>query len=108
MNALPAPRLAAVEYTAVPGLLKTLAQTFEPCLEASYQDTYTRESMVFVRAMIVLGLFIYLLFGIWDYLLFPEQKDKLWLIRGGGVAPVLVRRSCRPITVHCNPTGSLS
>lgn len=70
--------------------MRALTLGLSPALEAEYRVAYTRESMPFVRVMILLGLFIYLLFGAWDYLLFPEQKATLWLIRAGVVAPFLL------------------
>ena len=62
---------------------------FEPELEREFFADYTRDSLPFVRIMLMVGIVVTLAFGIWDHLLFPQVQTSLWAIRTGFVSPIL-------------------
>lgn len=68
--------------------MRAFPLSFSPALEVEYRVAHTRESMPFVRVMVVLALSIWLLFGVWDHLLFPQQAQTLWRIRAGTATPM--------------------
>ena len=59
-------------------------------MERKFLDDYFTRSLVPARIGLVIGLFIYASFGIWDGLVGDETKSTLWLIRFGIGSPWLV------------------
>lgn len=59
-------------------------------LENRFLQDYVQRSTRGFRIALLLGLFIYAMFGVLDYILFPEIKEKLWFIRLALVCPALV------------------
>jgi len=69
----------------------TLSFTREDAhLENRFLQDYVQSSTRGFRIALLLGLFIYAMFGVLDYILFPEIKEKLWFIRLALVCPALV------------------
>ncbi|MBK3332866.1 diguanylate cyclase [Persephonella atlantica] len=50
-------------------------------LENIYQEYYFRKSLNRIRFMLIFGIFVYIFFGIADYILYPEMFLYLWGIR---------------------------
>jgi len=67
-----------------------LTLSFPKNLEKAFQDSYFRNSLRQVRIALLLGLFLYSVFGILDAWLVPEAKHKLWLIRYAIFDPYVV------------------
>lgn len=73
-----------------PQLQNPWTLAFEPVLEREFMVAYTRDSLGFVRAMMLLGLVLFISHGIGDYLLFPETQRSNWIIRLGFVTPIVL------------------
>jgi len=58
--------------------------------EDAFQEDYIQKSLVQIRISLALGLILYPLFGILDYLLIPNVKEKIWFIRFVIVCPYLL------------------
>jgi len=67
-----------------------LTLSFPKNLEKAFQDSYFQNSLRQVRIALLLGLFLYSVFGILDAWLVPEAKHKLWLIRYAIFAPYVI------------------
>ncbi len=59
-------------------------------LEEEFVLEYLKKSARLVRYTFMTGLFFYSLFGVLDALIAPAQRNELWLIRYGIVAPFLI------------------
>ncbi len=62
---------------------------FDPDLEARFFDDYYEKSLLTVRLALVLGIVLYSLFGILDFLITPASLKYIWLIRFAIVDPYL-------------------
>ena len=58
-----------------------LTLAFPDPIEGDFQSDYVRASMFQVRLALVLGIFLYCIFGLLDAWIIPEAKYKLWFIR---------------------------
>ena len=58
-----------------------LTLSFPKEIEKEFQDHYFINSLRQIRIALLLGLFLYSIFGILDAWLVPEAKHKLWFIR---------------------------
>jgi hypothetical protein len=58
-----------------------LTLAFPQPFERDFQASYTLASMFQVRLALVLGIFLYSVFGFLDAWIIPEAKLKLWFIR---------------------------
>jgi hypothetical protein len=56
-------------------------------LEDRFLKDYVENSTQVFRIALVLGLFIYAMFSVLDYILFPEVKERLWFVRFAFVCP---------------------
>jgi len=63
---------------------------FEERLEGEFEDEYFTRTLAQVRLALVLGVFLYSVFGILDLWIAPEQRRELWIIRYAIVVPFLV------------------
>jgi len=63
---------------------------FESALEEEFEDEYFVRTLGQVRLAIVLGVFLYAVFGILDLWIAAEQRRQLWFIRYAIVAPALL------------------
>ncbi len=59
-------------------------------LESAFRATYEANTLKRTQLALGLGVFLYALFGLADYLLIPAAVAKLWFIRFGLVMPVLL------------------
>ena len=59
--------------------LFTLA--FPPEQEKAFLEDYFKKSLKHVRVAMLIAIFFYGFFGILDAIIFPEVKQKLWIIR---------------------------
>jgi hypothetical protein len=66
-----------------------LTLRFAGKLEDEFAEEYIARTLTQVRAGLVLGFFLYTVFGILDTWIAPEQRRALWLIRYALVAPLL-------------------
>jgi diguanylate cyclase (GGDEF)-like protein len=72
-------------------LLERLGLRFgTPGQERAFRVHYAHRSLGFARVAIGLGLVLYGSFGILDLVVAPELKLELWIIRFGGVCPVIL------------------
>ncbi|WP_457599867.1 diguanylate cyclase [Hydrogenivirga sp.] len=60
---------------------------FSPILERAFQTYYRSKYIWQMRIAVILGICLYAFFGILDALVFPEIKERFWLIRFGVVIP---------------------
>jgi len=58
--------------------------------ERAFLEDYTQKSLNQVRLGLALALTLYPLFGILDYLLIPDVKEKIWFIRYAIACPYLL------------------
>jgi class 3 adenylate cyclase len=63
---------------------------FPPEIEAQFREDYQINTISTTRLALVLGLFLYSVFGILDIYAVPVSKETVWFIRFGIVAPVIV------------------
>lgn len=63
---------------------------FPPAIEAQFREDYQTNTISTTRLALVLGLFLYSVFGILDIYAVPISKETVWFIRFGIVAPVIV------------------
>ena len=70
--------------------INSLSLRFSPAMERRFLDDYFARSLFPARIGLLIGLLIYVFFGIWDGLVGEEAKATLWLIRFGIGAPWLV------------------
>ncbi|HEX5809222.1 MAG TPA: adenylate/guanylate cyclase domain-containing protein [Anaerolineales bacterium] len=63
---------------------------FPPEIEAQFREDYQTNTISTTRLALVLGLFLYSVFGILDIYAVPISKETVWFIRFGIVAPVIV------------------
>ena len=63
-----------------------------PCahLEAPFKATYIANSLGHVRLAAVLGLSLFVVFGVLDAMLIPEHLSEIWLIRYGLLCPAAI------------------
>ncbi len=67
----------------------TLAFTHDNAhLEPQFQHAYFRESLTRIRIAMVVGIFLYGIFGILDAVMVPAQKQIFWIIRYAVVIPM--------------------
>jgi class 3 adenylate cyclase len=59
-------------------------------IEEQFQDDYYNNTRSSTRIALVLGLFLYSLFGVMDIYAVPISRDTAWFIRFAIVAPVIV------------------
>ena len=59
-------------------------------IEEQFQDDYYNNTRSSTRIALVLGLFLYSLFGVMDIYAVPISRDTVWFIRFAIVAPVIV------------------
>lgn len=69
--------------------MNPITLSFSPELEREFWAGYSRDSMIFVRVLLTLGIVLYSLFCVWDWVLFRPYVDTLWMIRLGVVVPTL-------------------
>ncbi len=62
---------------------------FDPDLESQFLDDYYEKSLFTVRLALVLGIVLYSVFGILDFLITPASLKYIWLIRFAIVDPFL-------------------
>ncbi len=62
---------------------------FDPDLERQFVDDYYEKSIFTVRIALVLGVVLYSVFGILDFLITPSSLKYVWLIRFAIVDPCL-------------------
>jgi len=67
-----------------------LTLRFQNDLEKTFLEDYFLKSINQLRFSIVLGILLYALFGILDFLLIPEVKESIWFIRYAIVCPYLI------------------
>lgn len=58
-------------------------------LEKDYFEVYFRKTIGHVRFSLIVGIFLYLIFGVLDGVVIPEAKAQAWFIRYVVVAPYL-------------------
>ena len=63
---------------------------FEPEVEAAFLDDYFEKTILRTRTAVILGLVVYSLYHILDYLVVPDVKSTMMWIRFGFVAPVIL------------------
>ncbi|MCP3942822.1 MAG: PAS domain S-box protein [Desulfobacteraceae bacterium] len=77
-------------------------------LEKLYQRQYLKKSLLHIRITLILGCFLYAIFGVLDAILIPAEKYLIWTIRYAFVCPSIllvlifsrfeiVRRHIQPI-----------
>jgi signal transduction histidine kinase/CheY-like chemotaxis protein len=69
--------------------MNPITLSFSPELEREFWAGYSRDSMIFVRVLLTLGIALYTAFCLWDWVLFRPYLDTLWTIRLGVVVPTL-------------------
>ena len=57
-------------------------------LEREFEEEYYSRTLIQVRWALVVGLFLYSVYGVVDFWLAPEQRPQIWVIRYVIVAPV--------------------
>ncbi|NPA42208.1 MAG: GGDEF domain-containing protein [Aquificae bacterium] len=67
---------------------KPFRLSFPKPLEDTFGEYYVRKYIGKFRTAIVLGVILYSLFGLIDWLTFPHLKEELWLFRFGIFLPV--------------------
>ena len=63
---------------------------FDPDVEAAFLDDYFEKTILRTRTAVILGLVVYSLYHILDYLVVPDVKSTIMWIRFGFVAPVIL------------------
>ena len=63
---------------------------FPPEIEAQFREDYKINTISTTRLALILGLFLYSIFGILDIYAVPVSKETVWFIRFGIVAPVMI------------------
>ena len=58
--------------------------------EKAFFDDYFLKSIGQVRFSCLLGIFLYSMFGILDYLLIPDVKEQIWVIRFAVACPFMI------------------
>lgn len=58
--------------------------------EDAFSEDYYQKSLSQVRFSCLLGIFLYSMFGILDYLLIPDVKEDIWFIRFAVVCPFMI------------------
>ena len=61
---------------------------FPEKLEELFQEYYFLKSINRIRIMLIFGIFVYIFFGLADYILFPDIYKDLWAIRALTIAAV--------------------
>ncbi len=59
-------------------------------LERTFLEQYARDSLKQMRFALVLGILLYAMFGVLDYIIAPELTRRLWLVRYAVVCPSLL------------------
>jgi signal transduction histidine kinase len=73
---------AARAYSAIDGIkINWLKLTFPKDLEEEFLTDYNQKSLRHIRIALIIAIFFYGIFGFLDAGLFPEVKQKLWIIR---------------------------
>ena len=67
--------------------LNLLTLSFSGSLENDFTESHIQNSLRQVRIALLLGLFLYCIFGILDAWLVPEAKHKLWIVRYAFILP---------------------
>lgn len=67
-----------------------LTLKFQSDQEKSFLEDYFHKSINQLRFSIVLGILLYALFGVLDFLLIPKVKEQIWFIRYAIVCPYLI------------------
>lgn len=62
----------------------------EPELEREFIEEYDRRSLFVIRVGLLVGLFLYSIFGLLDAFIIPDAKDIAWVIRFLIIDPLLV------------------
>ena len=57
-------------------------------LEREFEEEYYARTLIQARWAIMVGLFLYSVYGVVDFWLAPEQRPQIWVIRYLIVAPV--------------------
>lgn len=70
--------------------MNRLTLRFDDELEEQFINDYSQKSLMVNRIAILIGIFLYAVFGLLDPLIVPDVKATVWLIRYGIVCPVLV------------------
>ncbi len=63
---------------------------FEPGIEAAFLDDYFEKTILRTRVAVILGVLVYSLYHILDYLVVPDVKTEMMWIRFGFVAPAIL------------------
>lgn len=61
----------------------------DPEIERAFRQDYARQTVAVIRLALVVGIVVYGLFGLLDYIVAPDHYGTLWLIRFGFVIPVV-------------------
>jgi adenylate cyclase len=69
---------------------QTSKLSFPREIEEQFQEDYYKNTRSSTRIALILGLFLYSLFGLLDMYAIPISKDTVWFIRYGIVAPAIV------------------
>ena len=67
--------------------LNWFSLSFSGSFEDAFREFYFHASLRHIRIALIVGLFFYVIFGIFDAWLVPEAKHKLWLIRYAIILP---------------------
>lgn len=60
---------------------------FPSSLEKAFQDNYFVNNLTRIRISLLTGILLYAVFGLLDWHLIPEAKERMWLVRYGAVCP---------------------
>jgi len=71
------------------GKMNRLTLRFSGNLEDEYRRDHSEKSLKQCRATLLIGIFLYAIFGLLDRMLVPEAKDVLWMIRYAIVCPLM-------------------
>ncbi|MEJ2664105.1 MAG: response regulator [Spirochaetia bacterium] len=63
---------------------------FDPELENEFYDDFFKNSLLYIRLMLILACFLYAIFGILDLWAFPLTKDTIWIIRYVFICPIIL------------------
>jgi len=69
---------------------QTSRLSFPQEIEKQFREDYYKNTRSSTRIALILGLFLYSLFGILDMYAIPISKDMVWFIRFGLVAPAMI------------------
>src|SRR5262245_53774538 len=69
---------------------QTSKLSFPTEIEEQFQEDYYKNTRSSTRIALILGLFLYSLFGFLDMYAVPISRDTVWLIRYAIVAPAIV------------------